>query len=162
MASRQGSFHPLLTCILLHGPATHGCLPFCFKSCPEFFSIIPFLTPPTFGYTCQHSLIFCLSWTPFFVQAGVAWWCGAKFPSSHRGAVSPLPATSRLSPWLRQIIQHYYEANLLLLICKVTLNGLAPCLPSPARFMGDILYSQTPQVLDPIPPLLQFDHCSTK
>ena len=45
-----------------------------------------------------------------------------------------------------------YEAILLLLICKLTLNGPAPCLPSPSQtcWGGDILYSRTPQGLDPV------------
>ena len=44
------------------------------------------------------------------------------------------------------------KTSLLLLICKVTLNGPPPCVPSPSQNCGggDILYSWTPQVWDPI------------
>ena len=44
------------------------------------------------------------------------------------------------------------KTSLLLLIGKITLNGPALCVPSPShtRGDGDILYSRTPQVLDPI------------
>ena len=83
-------------------------------------------------------------------------------PSSHIGAVT-WGAASQLhhgskslpSPWPKQTIEHYYEASLLLLICKVTLNGPAPHLPSPSQVYGGYcIFPDTP-VLDLISHMLQ-------
>ena len=78
-------------------------------------------------------------------------------PSSHTGVVtrgSCLPATSWVKVmhtcWLHSgwktnlllliskitIFVFRYEAGLLLLICKITLNGPSPCLPSPSQAYG--------------------------
>ena len=42
------------------------------------------------------------------------------------------------------------KTSLLFLICEITLNVPTPCLPFPSQTCRDILYSQTPQILDPV------------
>ena len=67
---------------------------------------------------------------------GIGWGGGgATSLLYHQSKSSP-------SPWPRQTIQHYYEASLLLLIGKVTLNHCVAAPPSPQAWLGGFGASQ--------------------
>ena len=145
-----------------------------FKSQHQTSSAAPFPTPPTIGYTCQHSLIF-----PALLDCHDSMVWGQSSASFSAGAVprgSCLPVASWVellpSPWLKAWPQlcnismkpgkgyRYVKwpcprLAAKLLLFKTTLNGLAPCHSSDLLGWGHPVYYfflvfPGHRVLDPI------------